>query len=95
MRVRSFELMYTHKKVKADGITSVVDLETVGTKDKKRKISALSSVSEIELDTSSKSPQAAQTMKSKKKKSKGKWPLRVNLSKSPNHPKWQKNYHQR
>ena len=42
----------------ADGDTGVVEIETAGTNGKKRKISALSSVSEIELDTSSNSPQA-------------------------------------
>ena len=58
-------------KEMADGDTSVVEIETAGTNDKKRKISVLSSVSEIELDTSSNSPQAAQKKKTKKKKSKG------------------------
>ena len=52
----------------ADGNTSVVEIESAGTNDKKRKISALSSVSGIGLDTSSNSPQAAQKQKTKKEK---------------------------
>ena len=81
----------------ADGDTSVVEIETAGTNDKKRKISVLSSVSEIELDTSSNSPQAEQKRLQRKRKvrvGRRQWSPRVKQSISHNHQKWQKNYHQ-
>ena len=54
----------------ADENANTVKSEEVENKDKKRKISALSSVSEIELDTSGSSPVATKTKKKKKNRNK-------------------------
>ena len=54
----------------ADENANTVKSEEVENKDKKRKISALSSVSEIELDTSGSSPVATKTKKIKKNRNK-------------------------